>query len=737
MQIFHKLRRFTRRFTAASFPTPFFLKTMTSSSPSAADSHARENFAIPTILGNAYPPELPNDVALNTPASDTRLGLIKVGKNLEITADGTLDALDGPGSGVDSVVAGEGIVVDDTDAKNPVVAAIPTPIAAEDTLGVIKVGNNLSVRPDGTLDAASGPGGGIATIKPGVGINVDATDANNPVVSTEIATEATLGAIKVGNNLTVDADGTLNATSGPGGGVDSIVAGSGITVDDSDVKNPVVSAVPVPPVPTPIASNTTLGSVKIGANLAITADGTLSATAPGPGPTPGAGKVIILTGNNSSYTVKATDLELTLCFVEVTSNPTIFIDGNVQSSVGQLIHCIFTGPYNPQVIPLNRVRLDTGGLGGARAGGRSVGYNKTFADDYKKQTSSMEADLICVADKFWVFRSSLLQMGAPFVEYAGVVRQAFTPGACEIISNAEGEDYARIFQINYIATPSEKTLPTVTANRKPKFGGDPFILGGLVEGKGYRITTEWEFMNIPGDPPPYLKANSINFGDVIAPSSFPPAPTNVEIKGFRGPKMLFTFAYPAYAPIWTKIEAEITAPNGTVLTKNGSETYVVCGNNVTDSSPFFTNCFSIQPDQVPSILPGGIAISYNNCSVKLRLTTADGKRGILMEQGINVNFKDGDTAPAVTVKNIDRQAKRVDLHWTVPEPGYDAPDCNFTLKVYRGENIQFSQQVRWSDGDASFQGDHNVDYTAFLTSTAYKVDGNAGPSVSFKIPNPF
>ncbi len=714
-------------------------------------------FDKPTIMRNVAQGQLPVDAASHLPASEIELGLIIVGAGLAITEEGVLSATS-PEGGITSIQEGAGISVDSTDLSNPIVSAN---VASETDLGAIKVGNNLSMRPDGTLDAASGPGGGIATIKSGPGIGVDATDANNPIVSTDVATTATLGAIKVGKNLTVTADGTLDAEGG-GGVVDKIQAGPGVAVDSTDPSAPEIGITP--------ATAEAIGGIKVGKNLTVTADGTLDAegggeitpatkttlggvivgdglnvseagilstTAPGPGPTPGAGKVVILTGNDYSYTVKPTDFDITLCFVDVTADPRIFIDGDVQSSIGQLIHCIFTGPYNPQVIPINNVRLDTGGLGGGRAGGRSVGYNRNTAEDYKKPAFSMEADLICVADKFWVFRSSLLQMGAPFIEYAGVVRNKFTPGACEIISNAEGEDYARIFQINYIATPSKKALPTVSANRKPKFGGDPYILSGLVEGESYKVSTEWEFMNIPGDPPPYLKALSINAVNIVAPSSLPPAPTNVQIKGFRGPKMLFTFDYPAYAPIWTKIEVEITAPNGTVLTKNGDETYVVCGDNITDSSPFFKNCFSIQPDQVPSILPGGIASSFNNCSVKLRLTTADGKRGILMGQGFNVDFKDGATAPAVTVKNIDRQSKRVDLSWAVPEPGYDAPECKLTLKIYQGASLQFSQTVRWNDGDASFQGEHNTNYIALLVGICYKVDGNPGPSVTFQIPNPF
>ena len=59
-----------------------------------------------------------------------------------------------------------------------------------------------------------------------------------------IASPTTLGVIKVGNNLIISADGTLNATGGGGGGggqVNTVQAGANITVDSSNVGNPVVS----------------------------------------------------------------------------------------------------------------------------------------------------------------------------------------------------------------------------------------------------------------------------------------------------------------------------------------------------------------------------------------------------------------------------------------------------------------------------------------------------------------
>lgn len=80
------------------------------------------------------------------------------------------------------------------------------PIASADTLGGIKVGNNLTIEEDGTLNAES-------------------TEYNLP-----IATASTLGGIKVGSNLNID-DGVLTAA------VDSVLANS-----TNPVQNSVVSS---------------------------------------------------------------------------------------------------------------------------------------------------------------------------------------------------------------------------------------------------------------------------------------------------------------------------------------------------------------------------------------------------------------------------------------------------------------------------------------------------------------
>lgn len=112
---------------------------------------------------------------------------------------------------------------------NDAIDNLELPVASETVLGGIKVGNNLEIEPDGTLNATGG-GGGSYVLPP--------------------ATETTLGGVKVGTGLHVEDDGTLSATGG----------------SSYDL---------------PIASQDTLGGIKVGDNLEIESDGTLNAKAGG------------------------------------------------------------------------------------------------------------------------------------------------------------------------------------------------------------------------------------------------------------------------------------------------------------------------------------------------------------------------------------------------------------------------------------------------------------------------
>ena len=105
-------------------------------------------------------------------ATNVRLGGIKVGSGLSITADGTLSAI----------------------ATSTYVLTTATTT----TLGGVKIGSGLSITGDGTISA-------IAT----------------STYVLPIASTSTLGGIKVGSNLTIDLDGTLNANTSTAGVSDS------------------------------------------------------------------------------------------------------------------------------------------------------------------------------------------------------------------------------------------------------------------------------------------------------------------------------------------------------------------------------------------------------------------------------------------------------------------------------------------------------------------------------------
>jgi hypothetical protein len=84
-------------------------------------------------------------------------------------------------------------------------AAYSLPVATASVLGGVKQGTNITIDADGTISAASGGGGGSSYTLP-------------------VATASVLGGVKQGTNITIDADGTISAASGGGGG-----GGGGIT----------------------------------------------------------------------------------------------------------------------------------------------------------------------------------------------------------------------------------------------------------------------------------------------------------------------------------------------------------------------------------------------------------------------------------------------------------------------------------------------------------------------------
>lgn len=171
-----------------------------------------------------YNLEIKDDGTLNAldqkveihPATTQTLGGIIVGDNLEIDAKGRLSAVGGSESGVIAFNGRTGrvtLTADDVEAVQE--------IASKGSLGVVKVGRNLTIQPDGTLDADDqGAAAGVSSFNGRKGeVTLTADDVNNVVTpyALPIASENGLGGIKVGDNLTIDRNGRLNAQAGGGG----------------------------------------------------------------------------------------------------------------------------------------------------------------------------------------------------------------------------------------------------------------------------------------------------------------------------------------------------------------------------------------------------------------------------------------------------------------------------------------------------------------------------------------
>ena len=154
------------------------------------------------------------------------------------------------------------------------------PIASSTTLGGIKVGSNLSIATDGKLSATNTTYSNATTSAAGLMSSADktklngiATGANN--YSLPIASSTKLGGIKVGNNLSIDTDGKLNATNTTYSNATTSAAGLMSSADKTKLNGIATGANNYS---LPIASSTKLGGIKVGSNLSIDTDGKLSAT---------------------------------------------------------------------------------------------------------------------------------------------------------------------------------------------------------------------------------------------------------------------------------------------------------------------------------------------------------------------------------------------------------------------------------------------------------------------------
>jgi hypothetical protein len=161
--------------------------------------------------------EIINKILANLPvATETQKGIMQIGTGLKGDGNG-LVSLD---ETYTNTLINNGITNYVSNNYETIKAAIAQytidniPKADANTYGLVKIGDNIKVD-NGVIS--------IAEAKPGQGgvVNMGDTFVYNSVTNTydmPIATATTVGVVKAGQNVTIDADGSLNSTASGGSG---------------------------------------------------------------------------------------------------------------------------------------------------------------------------------------------------------------------------------------------------------------------------------------------------------------------------------------------------------------------------------------------------------------------------------------------------------------------------------------------------------------------------------------
>lgn len=97
--------------------------------------------------------------------------------------------------------------------------------------------NELRLAPGTNVNAMDHRITGVADpVDDGDAVNKKYLDSHGPEYTLPVASATTLGGVKVGANLTITPEGVLNATDGGGGGGTEYVAGEGIVISDNTIS---------------------------------------------------------------------------------------------------------------------------------------------------------------------------------------------------------------------------------------------------------------------------------------------------------------------------------------------------------------------------------------------------------------------------------------------------------------------------------------------------------------------
>jgi collagen type VII alpha len=161
-----------------------------------------------------------------------------------VVANGTTDAVVGLatfGAGEATYTFPAAIAVDDYGRVISATTGDQTTINTLSGAITLAAGTNITLTPVGntiTIDAAGG-GGGVASVNGSASIEVDNTDAANPIISLPVQGSITPGTY---NQVQVNSNGIITfAENAAPTGVQSITAGSNISVDATDPSAPIVA----------------------------------------------------------------------------------------------------------------------------------------------------------------------------------------------------------------------------------------------------------------------------------------------------------------------------------------------------------------------------------------------------------------------------------------------------------------------------------------------------------------
>ena len=143
-------------------------------------------------------------------ATNTELGGIKIGSNVDISTDGTLSVPLATKLTAGAVKIGANISVSDT-GEISTHAPYTLPYASETELGGVKIGSNINIASDGSIYVPKATALTAGVVSIGEGLNVSNGLLSAVPYKLPPATQFTLGGVKVGKYLSIDSEGRLDA----------------------------------------------------------------------------------------------------------------------------------------------------------------------------------------------------------------------------------------------------------------------------------------------------------------------------------------------------------------------------------------------------------------------------------------------------------------------------------------------------------------------------------------------